>query len=207
MASNDPSIRTEFFLRLNEARPVDSLGRYMNNRGRRLADLHQLREAMSEARFNIAFENRISPGYVTEKLVNPLFAGSVPIYWGAPEANTDFNPDAFVNAGEFASFDELVRHVIWLDDNPTAVAEIASAPVFIDNKVPYQLTPTFVIDHIERSLSSAGADYVPQKWIDAFGRAADARNGQGTLRRILNKISLLRSALSRIYALFAPERE
>ncbi|MCV4776722.1 glycosyltransferase family 10, partial [Escherichia coli] len=91
-----------------------------------LPDHRALLEAQSEARFNIAFENQISPGYVTEKLINPLLAGSVPIYWGAPEAVGDFNAAAFVNANEFASLDDLVRHVIAIDDDPEAVAELAA---------------------------------------------------------------------------------
>ena len=35
-------------------------------------------------RFTLAFENAIDDGYVTEKLYQPLLAGSVPVYLGAP---------------------------------------------------------------------------------------------------------------------------
>jgi alpha(1,3/1,4) fucosyltransferase len=201
VASNNPTIRTEFFLRLNEARSVDSLGRYMNNRGR-LEGVEALRNGLGGARFNIAFENQISPGYVTEKLLNPLIAGSVPIYWGAPEAATDFNPASFVSASEFTNLDALVRHVIWLDDNPEALAEISSAPAFPDNKVRYELTPAFTVDQITRFLSSGGDARVPQRWIDECARAADNRRVPlNWIRRILRKFPLARSVLHRLYEL------
>ena len=39
-------------------------------------------EVYRDYAFVVAFENVKEEGYFTEKLVNPLLAGSVPIYWG-----------------------------------------------------------------------------------------------------------------------------
>ncbi len=200
VASNNPTIRTEFFLRLDEVRPVDSLGRYLNNRGRHLPDREALIDAQSQARFNIAFENQISPGYVTEKLVNPFLAGSVPIYWGAPEAAGDFNASAFVNAREFATLDDLVRHVITLDDSPDALAEIAAAPPFADDKIRYELSPAFAVDHIEGLLSSGGAARVPVRWIERLATAETKRPWPLRLaRKIVRMFPAGRAALRKLY--------
>src|SRR5262249_20768713 len=49
ICSNNPSIRTEFFYRLNENRPVESLGRYLNNRGKRPDGRHGLINAIASA--------------------------------------------------------------------------------------------------------------------------------------------------------------
>lgn len=200
VASNNPTVRTEFFLRLNEARPVDSLGRYLNNRGRYLPDRRALLEAQSEARFNIAFENQISPGYVTEKLVNPLLAGSVPIYWGAPEAVGDFNAAAFVNANEFASLDDLVRHVIALDDHPEAVAELAAATPLPGDNIRYELSPAFAVEHIEGLLSSGGAARVPVRWIEQLTQAEVRRPWSIRLaRKIVRMFPMVRATLRRLF--------
>jgi alpha(1,3/1,4) fucosyltransferase len=162
--TNTPSIRTEFFLRLNERRPVESLGGYMNNRGRRLDGREALLAAIGESRFNIAFENRVMPGYVTEKLVDPLMMGAIPIYWGAREATSDFNPASFIYANDFDNLDDLVAHVLRLADSEDALAEIAAAPAFRDNRIAPEHTPDFFVDKIAEALSGDPTAYVPERW-------------------------------------------
>ena len=171
VATNNPTIRTEFFLRIRRS-PAGRQPRALPQQPRPFpARPTSLLAALGEARFNIAFENQIAPGYVTEKLLNPLFVGSVPIHWGAPEALADFNPAAFVNARDFANFDDLIRHVIALDDSPDAVAEMAAAPAFPGNVVRYELTPAFSVDRIVALLSAGGAARVPLPWIEKLGKA------------------------------------
>ena len=55
-------------------------------------------------KFVIAFENAIDPDYVTEKFYDPLIAGSVPIYLGAPNIE-EFAPGdhCFVDVRDFES--------------------------------------------------------------------------------------------------------
>jgi hypothetical protein len=183
--SNNPSIRTEFFLRLNEKRPVESLGRYLNNRGRRLDGREALLTALGQSRFNIAFENRVSPGYITEKLVDPLMVGAIPIYWGASEAKSDFNPAAFIYANDFPNFDDLMRHVLRLADSEDACAEIASAPAFPDNRIPYEHTPDFFVGRIEEALTGDPTAYVPDRWnIGALIAARGRRRTPSIGRRL-----------------------
>jgi hypothetical protein len=193
--SNVPSIRTEFFHRLNETRPVESLGRYLNNRGRRLEGRRDLIDALARSRFNIAFENQISPGYVTEKLVNPLMAGAIPIYWGAKEALTDFNPSAFIYAADFANLDDLVRHVLKVADSKDAMTELATAPAFRDNRIPYEFTPDCFVDRIEEALSRDLDAVVPERWnLAAFvsarypGPARPWRTIKRRLKRLLRPV-------------------
>jgi hypothetical protein len=54
-------------------------------------------------KFAVAFEHSPrAPGYVTEKLVNAMLAGAVPIYDGPPEAARWFNPRSYVDCSEAA---------------------------------------------------------------------------------------------------------
>lgn len=162
--STEPSIRSEFFLRLNEARPTGSFGRTLNNAGRRAVGSAGKMAVLADSTFTIAFENQLALGYVTEKLVHPLLAGSIPIYWGAIEAKTDFNPDAFIYAEDFSSMDDLVQHVIRVADSPEAVAEIASATPFTGNRIPYEHTPDFFVDRIGEALSGPPGPKVADRW-------------------------------------------
>ncbi len=119
--------RIDFFTRLSRYRRVDSTGSLLNNTGYRMASkVHEL----GAYRYTIAFENTIQPGYVTEKLLEPLAAGSVPIYLGARDACSDFNPDAFIHALDFDGPDHLIAHIRALDLDDARYQTMLSAPVF-----------------------------------------------------------------------------
>ena len=184
--ANPASIRTEFFLRLNDARPVDSLGRVFNNRGTRARGRDGKMKVLSESLFTIAFENHVSPGYVTEKLVEPLLAGSIPIYWGAAEAKTDFNPRAFLFAEDFGSLEDLAAHVLRIAASPEAVAELAMARPFLDDRIPHEHTPAFFVDRIGEALSGAPAFASPERWnkpwLKGYKRWAETVTGR--IRRL-----------------------
>lgn len=68
-------------------------------------------DVLSRHRFALCFENTSFPGYITEKLFDCLFAGTIPIYLGAPDI-AEFIPEAcFIDVKAFSSFDELESHL------------------------------------------------------------------------------------------------
>ncbi len=148
--SKDASYRAEVFHRLDKRRHVHSLGGVLNNMGGRVGDKLA---ALRDYRFTMAFENMLAPGYVTEKILQPLASGSIPIYWGGPEARTDFNPTAFIDASAFASADSLIDHVLALADDEEALRSYAEAPIFADG-IPYHHTPAFFADRIQEALDT-----------------------------------------------------
>ena len=80
---------------------------------------------LARYKFTLAFENSQSEGYVTEKFFQPLIAGSVPVYWGAPDV-ADFAPDprSYINVEDYGSIQELAEYLAYLDRNDTAYAEL-----------------------------------------------------------------------------------
>ncbi len=168
--SNPTAIRAEFFLRLDRRRPVDSLGAVLNNRGRRAEGFDGKMAVLRDSLFTIAFENRIAPGYVTEKILFPLLAGSIPIYWGAPEVLDDFNPEAFVYAPVFEDLDHLVEHVLALAEDSDRRNAMATAPILRGDRIPLEHTPGYVADRIDEALRSRLAEAVPADW---SGRSID----------------------------------
>jgi hypothetical protein len=146
--SKDMSFRAEFFQRMNERRNVDSLGRILNNQG---GQVSSKMNALMKYRFTLAFENIRAHGYVTEKILEPLAAGSIPIYWGASEVQQDFNPDAFIDVMKFESVDAVIDHVLEISENRSALKALTEAPIF-NGPVPYYHTPSFFVDQIEDAL-------------------------------------------------------
>lgn len=98
---------------LMEHLAVDSYGRRRRNRE---LDADRGRatklETIGRYRFTLAFENAVAEDYVTEKLFDPLVAGSVPVYLGAPNAAA-FAPGegCFVDARAFPSPAALAAHL------------------------------------------------------------------------------------------------
>jgi hypothetical protein len=106
--------------------PISSYGRFMRNRSLPV-DVGRSTKLDLIARhpFTIAFENSIAEDYVTEKFYDPLVAGSVPIYMGAPNV-ADFAPGdhCYVDTRDFPSPDALAGHLHDLLRNPVAYGEL-----------------------------------------------------------------------------------
>jgi hypothetical protein len=111
--------RDRYLLELMEHIPVHSYGKVGQNRelvedrGRdsKLA-------AITGYRFTIAFENSVATDYVTEKFFQPLVAGSVPIYRGAPNV-ADFAPapHSYIDATDFSAPAELAEFLAAMTDD------------------------------------------------------------------------------------------
>ncbi|MCI7484939.1 MAG: glycosyltransferase family 10 [Helicobacter sp.] len=130
------SIREEFFEALCLYKHVDSGGRYKNNIGKCVDDKQAF---LSQYKFNIAFENSATHGYITEKIFDAKLAGSVPIYWGdssiskpLAEYGGGLNPKAFVNICDFKNPKEAIEFVKFLDSSDGAYLEMLNAPLLMD---------------------------------------------------------------------------
>jgi hypothetical protein len=174
MFSSPAAIRAEFLLRLSELRKVEAYGRILNNTGIRPPGRTGKLKVLGDYTFTVAFENQIALGYVTEKLLEPLQAGSIPIYWGATEAKSDFNPEAFIFADDFDSFDDLARHVLRIADSRDAIKALTAAPAFRGNEIPYHHRPEFFADRIRDALSG-NPEPLPDRLIEPFFGTRDHR--------------------------------
>jgi hypothetical protein len=126
--------RNEFFHKLSAYKQVDSGGPLLNNIGRVLdygdAAMKAKLEWLVDYKFNICFENSSYPGYATEKLYEAYMGGTIPIYWGSPTIEVDFNPKAFLNWHDYGSDEALIQAVIELDQNENKYREMYMEPLF-----------------------------------------------------------------------------
>ena len=136
-------IRNRIFKTIHRRRPVASGGRHFNNTGGAVPDKLAF---LRRHRFNIAVENSRSPGYITEKLIDPLLAGSIPIYWGAPDVLRDFDPRCMINVADFDDLGALAAEVMRIDGDIEARRSMLNAPVFAGNQEPACMTDAYVAD-------------------------------------------------------------
>lgn len=67
-------------------------------------------------RFTVAYENtKDLPGYITEKIFDAFEAGTVPIYWGAPNITDFIPPNCFIDRRKFNSNEELYEFIKKMD--------------------------------------------------------------------------------------------
>lgn len=64
-------------------------------------------EKLARYRFVACIENAVFPGYVTEKVIDALVAGTIPLYLGAPDVEDFLPPGVFIDLRNFHSMVEL----------------------------------------------------------------------------------------------------
>ena len=179
--------RIQFCRKLQKYKWVDCLGDVLHNtdidesQKRFVKDWHyQQINIYKDYKFVIAFENNSYPGYVCEKIAAALYAGCVPIYWGAGNVGEYINPKAFINVNDFSSFDECIDYVKKVDNDDNLYQQyITAKPITEDSKL-HNLTPEILSDKILNSVEKIlQVDYVPvghltgtarlkAKWLNRF---------------------------------------
>lgn len=142
--------RVEFFRKLSQYKPVDSGGRKFNNIGGPIPGGSGGKiEFLRQYKFNIAFENRALPGYTTEKIFEPMVARCLPIYWGDPTINEQFNPRSFLNRTDFPSDEALIEKIIELDNDDEKYLAYLRQPYFYDDQPNQFFNHQRVLDFFE----------------------------------------------------------
>lgn len=140
--------RTKLFEELEKYKKVNSGGRYLNNIG---GPIDNKLSFQSKHKFVIAFENTSSPGYTTEKIVHAFAAGAIPIYWGNPLIDKEFNTNSFINCHEFgltsvgdaAVIQQIIRRVTEIDGNDNLYKEMLSIPAFVNQSYVDEMNRRF----------------------------------------------------------------
>jgi GR25 family glycosyltransferase involved in LPS biosynthesis len=117
-------MRNNAFQWLSKYKRVDSAGRLMNNMGDALfaglggggGELKK-HEFLKDYKFCLAFENAEAAGYTTEKWLHAKVAGCIPIYWGDPKVERDFDMDGCIDARNIRTSSELIDLVKEVDTN------------------------------------------------------------------------------------------
>jgi len=166
--SNPVAFRDQFFHDMAKYyKPADALGCCCNPQSKPRCETDRLAyNGMIETfydtavtkyepyKFVIAFENSDISGYITEKLVNPVLARAIPIYFGAPDIFSDgvFNPKSMIHVRDFPSYEACIAHVKKVDETPELYLDYLQQPLFVGNKLPHFFD----------------SDYLLQKFIDVF---------------------------------------
>lgn len=82
----------------------------------------------------IAMENKVVPGYLTEKIGNAFNSGTVPIYWGDSATVSDFfNPESYIDVSHFSSPEDAARYAIEVWRDPQKLQKFLDAPITLNS--------------------------------------------------------------------------
>lgn len=148
MYRHDVGHRNTFFRKLStEYKRVDALGQCCNNTPEASNDRNVYQPGVvtyndlavkkyHNYKFVIAIENTVGlQGYITEKLVNPMLAGAIPIYWGAPDVVEHFNENSFINVNTLG-IEGAIREIMRLDEDDEAYRQMIGEKWFVKNELP-----------------------------------------------------------------------
>jgi hypothetical protein len=152
--------RDAIFKTLSAYKRVDSAGSHLNNMNGWTVPMSPSRvgakvEFFRRYKFTLAVENAIWPGYTTEKLVDPMFAHSIPIYVGDPQAQVSFDPSSYIDFACFPTMKEMLEFVREVDDDRALYLKLLAAPFYRNNAVPDYARDATILAFFDRIFATA----------------------------------------------------
>ena len=113
-------------------------------------------------KFTIAFENFGHPGYVCEKITQPLLSGSIPIYWGGVDVADYINPKAFIHLRDFKNMDECIKYIKQVDSDDILYQQYLDQPILLPNSKLYDMGYDELADWLKEKIEIIlSPDYNP----------------------------------------------
>lgn len=122
--------RLDFFNTIKKEMTVYSGGKFENNVGGVVPGSYNSTEMVDfyrRGKFAITMENADKPYYITEKLVNGIRSGVVPVYWGSSRVSEFFNPRRFLHLKRDMTHTDIIRKMKEMTDEE--YLEIIREPV------------------------------------------------------------------------------
>ena len=107
-------------------------GKYKNNIGRRIKNKIKF---LSDYKFSIAMENSEGQGYVSEKILDSFFAGTIPIYYGGYMIDEFINPKSYILIKNENDMLQKIEYIKKIDNDEILYKSILSEKLFINDNL------------------------------------------------------------------------
>jgi len=161
MYHKDYEHRNMIFRKIHGFKSVDALGKACNNvavensrytytENKTFYDVAV--KMYSEYKFVISVENCWKEGYFTEKILMPILAGSIPLYWGHPSVFQYINKERVIYLPDYKDDAELFSYLQMLMDNKEEYEKIINRPVYTRAGEPSAIQAVFENDLLRNGL-------------------------------------------------------
>lgn len=130
MQSSCVKYRDDFVKNLRKKVSVDCVGKCIKNKN---VNVKNKTEFIKNYKMNVSFENSV--GYVSEKIVDAFIANTIPIYYGDPRVEEDYNKDAFINYHNFKNEEELIDHIISVLEDDQKIHDMIKQPRIVNHEL------------------------------------------------------------------------
>lgn len=127
--------RDDYYHLLSKIDEVDSFGISFTEKKPVKITYKEKIKLLEKYKFTISIENKKRRNYITEKIIHPIIAGSIPIYLGSKDITKVFNPDHIIDVGKYSN-EELVSYIYELENSKDKYLQRLHAPIFLNNKIP-----------------------------------------------------------------------
>lgn len=157
-------IRERFYDKLSQYKHIDAAGKHKNNHpliqgeaGTINGSINKI-NFLKDYKFVMAFEgtdidrNHGYSGWITEKIMEPMLAYSIPIYWGNSLINKDLNTKSFVNWHDFNNDEDVIKRIIEIDNNDNLYMDYINQQYILD-KENSVFKKEYLIDMFEKIIN------------------------------------------------------
>ena len=112
-------------------------------------------EVLAKYKFNICYENAKNvPGWITEKIFDSFFAGTVPVYWGWKGVCNYIPSNCFINREDFKNHNELYSYMssMSISEYEGYVNNIFSFLENVKSDINYEFGINYFVSTIEREI-------------------------------------------------------
>ena len=185
---------------------IDMGGAYGNNIGFKVPGSYAdppIIEFQSQYRVVLALENTKLDEYITEKVLNPLRAGTVPMYYGSDRVSDYIHPDRIVRVSD--DIDQVMTDIQRLCTDDAHWLHIVNHPQFVK---PVASMVDTIVDDLKRVMLTT--DYA----VEIIGNPEKEPERMGTLQVLIDYYSALPSVTcygsevlsSPLYSKFDPRK-
>ena len=128
--SNPIGLRFHFMKKLNKYKTIDNGGRHHNNVG---SPVKNKKEFLMQYKFSIGMENSEADGYASEKIIDALWAGTIPIYYGDYTIDEYINPKTYILIRGNYEMNEKIEYIKRIDNDDNLYRSILKEKVFVDD--------------------------------------------------------------------------
>lgn len=113
---------------------IQRWGNVMDVMGRGYTPIESITDGLKDYAFHIAMENQKRDLHFSEKLINPIMTGTIPIYWGMPSIGDYFDTRGMIIMNDIEEFPNIYKTLgeqLYKDMLPYAKSNFETAKNYI----------------------------------------------------------------------------
>ena len=124
--------RINFIEKLNKYKKIDMGGKVNNNIG---GSIKNKIKFLSSYKFSISMENSEGDGYISEKIIDSILAGTIPIYYGNYMIDEFINPKVYILIKGKRDIIKKIEYIKKIDNDYNLYKNFLTEKILIDDKL------------------------------------------------------------------------